>query len=276
MKENGCRKTSRNSWCWTNEEDGSTHHAWNYLWSTCQQGGSGCRHIWFGCWGLPLLVGLVVSVLLDECNTSITTSHRSRAGIPSIRKPASQEIISDSVEPWDTDVSFLHIQLIGTNVPLPKIHKIPPEVDFEYSRSPAKSESWNNDPCFPLTRLSVITCVINVGNQTSKASVTSSCPFGDCSCKFVYRPENVKSTNACPNTRILKTFCGQFAIYFHAHVVTARASLFTDQRMSSLPIRAEYKHSNTICEHTFDNSPTDSSSSFLGVMVIQAKTWDFV
>ena len=46
-------------------------------------------------------------------------------------------------------------------------------------------------------------------------------------------------------------------------MVTDRASVFTDQRMSGLPIRARYKHFNTICEHTFDKSPTDLSSSFL-------------
>ena len=51
---------------------------------------------------------------------------------------------SASIELWETDVCFLHIQLIGTSVWLPKIHKIPPDVDFESSRSPAKSECWNN------------------------------------------------------------------------------------------------------------------------------------
>ena len=45
------------------------------------------------------------------------------------------------------------------------------------------------------------------------------------------------------------------------HLVTDRASLFTAQRMSGLPIRARHKHFKTICEHTFDNSPADSSSS---------------
>ena len=43
---------------------------------------------------------------------------------------------------------------MGTNVGLPKTHKIHLEVDFESSRSPAKSESWKNpinnaEPCFP-------------------------------------------------------------------------------------------------------------------------------
>ena len=42
----------------------------------------------------------------------------------------------------DTDVCFLHIQVTGTNVRFPRIPKTPPEVDFESSRSPAKSESW--------------------------------------------------------------------------------------------------------------------------------------
>ena len=40
--------------------------------------------------------------------------HKSSASKPSIRKPASNDIISDSVELWDNDVRFLHIQLIGT------------------------------------------------------------------------------------------------------------------------------------------------------------------
>ena len=58
-----------------------------------------------------------------------------------MRKPASREISSASVELCETDVCSLHIQLIGTNVRLPKMHRIPPDVDFESSRSPAKSES---------------------------------------------------------------------------------------------------------------------------------------
>ena len=76
--------------------------------------------------------------------TETIKSHSSRAGNPSNPSPVSNEMISDSVEVWETDVCFLHIQLIGTNVWLPKMHKIPPEVDFKSSRSPAKSESWNN------------------------------------------------------------------------------------------------------------------------------------
>ena len=58
-----------------------------------------------------------------------------------MRNPASREIISASVELCETEVCFLHIQLVGTNVRLPKMHRIPPDVDFESSRSSAKSES---------------------------------------------------------------------------------------------------------------------------------------
>ena len=39
------------------------------------------------------------SVLFDERNTSVTTSNESRASSPSILIPASNEIISDSVDP---------------------------------------------------------------------------------------------------------------------------------------------------------------------------------
>ena len=58
-----------------------------------------------------------------------------------MRIPASREMISASVELCETEVCFLHIQLTDTNVCLPKIHKIPTDVDFESSRSHAKSES---------------------------------------------------------------------------------------------------------------------------------------
>ena len=76
--------------------------------------------------------------------TATIRSHESSAGISSNLSPVSREMISDCVELWETDVCFLHIQLIGTNVWLPKMHNVPPEVDFESSRSPAKSESWNS------------------------------------------------------------------------------------------------------------------------------------
>ena len=61
-----------------------------------------------------------------------------------MRKPASREITSASVELCETEVCSLHIQLVRTNVRLLKMHKSPAEVDFESSRSPAKSESSNN------------------------------------------------------------------------------------------------------------------------------------
>ena len=64
---------------------------------------------WSSSLGCSILFG-------TERNTSITTSQRVRAGIPSMRKPESTEMISASVELCETEVCFLHIQLIGTNV----------------------------------------------------------------------------------------------------------------------------------------------------------------
>ena len=97
----------------------------------------------------------------------------------------------------------LNIQLIGTIVWFPKMHKVPPEVDFESSRSPAKSESWNspNMHClavFPTWQYCLYSLVwwiyeINRFRRLSEALV---------------------------------------------HFVTDGARLFTDHRISSLPNRA--------------------------------------
>ena len=80
----------------------------------------------------------------EDCNTSMIRSYRSIAGVPSTRKPASEDKTSDSVELCETAVCFLHIQLLGMNVRLPKTHRTPPEDDFASFRSGATSESWND------------------------------------------------------------------------------------------------------------------------------------
>ena len=43
---------------------------------------------------------------VGECNTSKTESHKSRAVTPSMRKPASKDVTSGSVELCDTAVCF--------------------------------------------------------------------------------------------------------------------------------------------------------------------------
>ena len=99
----------------------------------------GVMHVWFDdCWRGSRSSLLGPSVLFGtEWNTSITKSHRVRAGKPSMRRPAPKERTSDSVELCEAEVCVLHIQLTGTNVCvwLPKIHKILPEVDSESSQS---------------------------------------------------------------------------------------------------------------------------------------------
>ena len=134
-------------------------------------------------------------------------------------------MISDSDELCETEVCFLHIQLIGTYVWLPKTHNVPPEVNFESSTSPAKSESWNSPSLHCLAVLPTWhyclyshvwwTYEINRFRRLSQASV---------------------------------------------HFVIDRASLFTDRRISGRPILAKYKHFRTIWERAFDNFPSDFNS----------------
>ena len=91
--------------------------------------------------------GLSVLDNSDTCfreQTATIRSHKSSADFPSNLNPASKKMISDSVELCDTEVCFLHIQLVGTNVWFAKMHKSPPDVYSESSRSPAKSESGDN------------------------------------------------------------------------------------------------------------------------------------
>ena len=155
--------------------------------------------------------------------------HKSSAGLPSILNPASKEMISDSVELCENEVCFLHIQLIGTNVWLPKMHNIPPDVDFESSRYLAKSVSWDspNLHCFAVF------------------PTWQYCLYSQA--WWIYEINRFR--------RLSQAL---------VHFVMDRASLFTDHGISGQPIRAKYKHFWTIWEHIFDYSPTDlNSSSFL-------------
>ena len=131
--------------CWAFGPHQTTDQPFGYTVRSCL---SRVAYFIFVCMGFGLLLlsfrecGWFLGVLVDR-NTSLTTSQRFKARRPSIRSPAPNEIISDSVELWDTDVCFLHIQLTRTSVRLPNIHKLPvTEVDFKSSRSSAKSESW--------------------------------------------------------------------------------------------------------------------------------------
>ena len=121
-------------------------------------------------------------------------SHKSRAGIPSSLSPVSREMISDSVELWETEVCFSHTQLIGTNVWLPTTHNVPPEVDLWILKISRKigvlkqSQSALFGSITHMTILFVFTCVMNVRNQSIQAFVTCFSPFCDGSCKFVHWP----------------------------------------------------------------------------------------
>ena len=77
-------------------------------------------------------------------------------------------MVSDSVELCETEVCFLHTQLVRIEVWLPKMRNVPPEVDFASSRSPAKLESWNSHSLHSLfcsiTHIKVLfvfTCVMS-------------------------------------------------------------------------------------------------------------------
>ena len=120
--------------------------------------------------------------------TETIRSHKSRAGIPSNLNPASKEMISDSVELCETEVCFLHIQLIGTNVCSQNaecsarsrfwILKISSKIGVLKQSQPALFCSITH-----IAILCVFTCVMNVWNQSIQAFVTGCGPFHNWSCK---------------------------------------------------------------------------------------------
>ena len=157
-----------------------------------------------------------------------------------MRKLVSRAIISASVEHCETEVCFLHIQLPDTNVWLPKMHKSLPDVDFESSRSPAKSESWNN----PILHC----CAVLPTWQY----------FLNSHVRWMYEIKRAKRLS-------------------HAlvHLVIARANLFTDHKVSGPPMRAKYKHFRTFVSKQWIIL---QQIHFLLVkrMVIKAWRYDFI
>ena len=191
-------------------------------------------HLWFAspsCLGLDLWFreqfpanGLLIRYSLMNVTLPSHTSRMSRTGFPSIRNPACNELISDSVELWDTDVCFWHIQL-----------RVLPKIRQTFPKSILTPQSHQENLGLGINPID------NAGPSLGHDIVFGSHWCGEC----------MKSNEP-------------HICHKRVHLVTARASLFTEQRMSGPSIWAKYKLFQKICEHTSDNSPTDSSfSSFL-------------
>ena len=150
-------------------------------------------------------------------------SHRSRAGLPSNLNPASKR--DDFRFCWTVRNSslFLTHTTYGNKCMTSKNAQMFLQKSILHSsRSPAKSESWNSPSLHCLAEL----------------PTWQYCLFSQ-----------VWWINEINRFRRLSQAL--------VHFVMDRASLFTDHRISSLPIRAKYKHFRTIWEHTCENSPTD-------------------
>ena len=106
------------------------------------------------------------------------------AGIPSNLNPASKEMISDSVELCETEVCFLHIQLLGTKVWLPKTHEVPTRSIFRVLNISRQNRSLETVPtcivlkCYPHDNtVGTFTCVMDVWNQSIQSFVTGFGPI---------------------------------------------------------------------------------------------------
>ena len=115
--------------------------------------------------------GLVVR---RSMNVTLLSPHptNQEQGIPSIRKPESSEIISDSEELWDSEVCFLHIQLVGKCSTFRKYIKNPLNKFLnpscpEQNRSLGTGRICSVQLYTHTTILSTVIRVMNFGYQTS-------------------------------------------------------------------------------------------------------------
>ena len=156
------------------------------------------------------------TVVIRLPRTETIRSQRSRAGIPFNLNPASKEMISDSVELCETEVYFLHIQLIETNVWLPKTHNGPTWCRFwvlEISRKIGVLKQSQSALFCCVTRIAILfvfTCMMDVRYQTIQSFITGFGPFRNRSCKFVHWPENIMSSNTCQIQAFQKYLRGYF------------------------------------------------------------------
>ena len=186
------------SWCenWTFEETRSTllktknipRDCWPCAWLASRQTTGFSVLLWF--W-----------VVFPRTKT--IRSHKSRAGIPSNLNPASEEMISDAVELWETAVCFFTHPTYWNKCMTSKnaqcssrsgfrIFKISRKIGVLKQSQPALFCSITH-----ITILFVFTCVMNVRYQSIQAFVTGFGPFCNRSCKFVHWPQNIRSSNSC-------------------------------------------------------------------------------
>ena len=159
--------------------------------------------------------------------TEAIRSHNSRAGKPSSLNPVSREIISDSVELWETDVCILAHPTYWNKC-----------MTCENAQCSSRSGFW----IFKISRK------VRVQKQSQSALLSS---ISHMTILFVFtRMMNIYEINRF--RRLSQAL---------VHFVIDRASLLTDDRISSRPIRAKFFNFRTIWEHTCDNSPTDFISS---------------
>ena len=144
-----------------------SHAEYSRLWTHAINVFKWIMMFWY--WCLMNKLGITYSL---KYTIPKTVSHNFNAGMSSMRNPASNDIISATVLPWETAVSCLQAHEIVTNVCDTNMHWTPPEIDFESVTFPEKigvlEQSQVAIYCLILNVSihSVVGCVINVTDET--------------------------------------------------------------------------------------------------------------
>ena len=134
---------------------------------------------------------MLCNLFVANSNTSITTSHKSRAGIPSIREPPSSDIITGSASCtsnlWEQMFDFRKYIRFSMRL----ILKLP---SLQQNRRLETVPTCIVEMYYPHDNI-VDSHVCDKCRKSNELS--GSCPLSDWSSKFVYGPKNVKSPNSC-------------------------------------------------------------------------------
>ena len=162
-----------------------------------------------------------------EWHTSITKSHRSWARIPSMRKPASREMISASVELCENWSLFLAHPTY-------------------WHKCSASENAQNSSWCW--LGIFKVSCKIRVLIKSWSALLC--CVSHKTILPKTYMCDECTRSNALNVCHMLLTIS-----FAHKQICSHTI------KNGSTPIRAKYRHFRTICEQTVDKSPTDPFSS---------------
>ena len=290
-----------NGWLWTTTTDDSIRHVWNFLWLGYRQVGFWYRCTWFGFWGPSWFNRIKRNSVgpgnMSHCGTPSLDNHLNHCFV--VLKHMHQSFLMRKLDVWGNTINVtqhvgrslrsfvctLHFVIVDNGSP--RSFR-----SLSHASKGKQSDPINREQESRLISIQrpkrwfqiLLKCVkLKFVSYTSNL-LEQMYDFQKCT---MFLQKWISNLQDLPQNRSLETV--PVCIVLHhitilfvftcvmntwyqsiqafdtgfGRFVIDLANLFTDHRISGLPIRAKYKHFRTIWEHTCHNSPTDFISSAL-------------